>query len=436
MKNPRAIAARLLTETLSSGKAFETDSLSDFAIDSRDVGLTKEICFGTLRHYFLLDALIKPLLKKPMGKKDGDIYALLLAGLYQLRFMQTPVHAAINSSVDACKELNKLWAKGLVNAVLRNAVRQNLHQTGNPLEEGAISPARKASHPDWLYKQLENDWPEQLEQIVDYNNSPPPMTLRLAPIVDMDSYVEQLTAKGIEASQSPLSKSAITLHKASSVSTIPGFEDGTVSVQDAGAQLAAELLDLQTGQQVLDACAAPGGKSIHALQLAPGIELTALDKQASRLHKLEKDLERCALGAKIIAADASNSKDWWDGEHFDRILLDAPCTGTGIISHHPDIKILRRPKDATQFARQQLKLLNALWGQLKAGGKLLYCTCSILPAENSQVIRQFLEQQPDASLDELSLPAAIDTNNGYQLLPNKGKNGGFFYARLSKSSQL
>jgi len=439
MKNARAIAATQLANVIAHGHAYDPDSISSIKgvdpelLDTRDLGLIREICFGTLRHYFLLDTLIKPLLKKPLSRKDADVYSLLLAGLYQLRFMRTPVHAAINSSVEACKEIGKPWAKGLVNAVLRNLIRQELHRIDSFAN---ASTASRFSHPEWLYKQLQNDWPEHIKQIIEYNNTPPPMTLRLADSLDTSAYLETLATAAIEAVGNPLCESAITLSKAAATSVLPGFAEGKISVQDAGAQLAANLLDLASGQRVLDACAAPGGKSIHMLQLLSDIRLTALDKQPSRLTKLERDLERCQLSANVICADAANPGTWWKGELFDRILVDAPCSGTGIISHHPDIKLLRRPKDAAQFATQQIKLLNALWELLKPGGKLLYCTCSILPAENSKVVSTFLEQQPEACLETLDLPKAVDTLNGYQLLPNKGKNGGFFYARLSKSGQL
>lgn len=439
MKNARAIAATQLANVIAHGQAYDPDSISHIKsvdleqLDTRDIGLIKEICFGTLRHYFLLDTLIKPLLKKPLSRKDTDVYSLLLAGLYQLRFMRTPVHAAINSSVEACRELGKPWAKGLINAVLRNLVRQELHHLDNFAN---TSTASRLSHPEWLYKRLQNDWPDNLQQIIEYNNAPPPMTLRLVESLDASNYLETLAASEIEATKNPICEYAITLSKAVPPSLLPGFAEGQTSVQDAGAQLAAILLDMAPGQRVLDACAAPGGKSIHAMQSQPGIQLTALDKQPSRLAKLERDLERCQLSANVICADASNPKTWWKGELFDRVLVDAPCSGTGIISHHPDIKLLRKPKDAAQFAAQQIKLLNALWEILVPGGKLLYCTCSVLPEENSEVIKSFIEQQPEASLEKLDLPNAVDTHNGYQLLPNSGKNGGFFYARLSKSGQL
>jgi len=434
MNNPRAIAARQLAEVIFRGRAFDTDALSTQKIDPRDIGLTKEICFGTLRHFYLLDALLKPFLKKPLSKKDSDIHALLLAGLYQLRFMQTPQHAAINSSVEACVELDKPWAKGLVNAVLRNLVRSRLHMSGE-FGDVPIPVAQHDSHPGWLYKQLQHDWPGQFQQVIDYNNSPPPMTLRLdTKAIKLTEFLDQLDRNGIAAKPNDICGSAITLEQPVPASRIPLFDNGTVSIQDAGAQLAAGLLDLEPGLRVLDACAAPGGKSVHILQLQPGVQLTSLDNQASRLAKLENDVKRCRLSAvQLVCADAANPAAWWNGELFDRILVDAPCSGTGIISHHPDIKLLRRPGDMSKFAHQQSNLLYELWPLLKHGGKLLYCTCSILKEENEQVVSHFLEQHPDAALDVQNLPNATDTGHGYQLLPNRGKNGGFFFARLSKS---
>lgn len=437
MNNSRAIAARQLAETIARGHAFEAESLTVHKIDPRDIGLAREICFGTLRHFFLLDALLNPFLKKPLPKKDTDIHALLLAGLYQLRFMQTPQHAAINSSVEACAELGKPWAKGLVNAVLRNLVRNQLHSTSE-FGDPSVTAAQQHSHPQWLYEQLQRDWPNQFQQIIDYNNSPPAMTLRLdTRSVSPADYLDQLEKNGIAARLNTVCDSAITLEQPAAVSSIPFFGDGIVSVQDAGAQRAAGLLDIRPGHSVLDACAAPGGKSVHILQMQPDVQLTSLDNQASRLSKLQNEVDRCGLlSIQLVCDDAARPEQWWNGELFDRILVDAPCSGTGIISHHPDIKLLRRPGDASKFAHQQSNLLYKLWPLLKPEGKLLYCTCSVLPEENEKVVSGFLEQRPDATLDALDLPDTTSTGYGYQLLPNKGKNGGFFFARLSKSRKL
>ena len=377
LQDTRAIAALQLADVIGKGHSFDSSALPELPLETRDLGFVRELCFGTLRHYFLLKALVDPLLKKPLAKKDSDIYALLLSGLYQLRFMQTPEHAALNASVNAAKLLNTQWAAGLVNGVSRNLLRKGAN---DPANDDALTAPAKASHPEWLFKELQKQWPGQIEQIIAYNNSTPPMTLRVnTHLQERADYISMLEAEGIAATANPLSDTAVTLQHGVSVQQLPGFDKGKVSVQDAGAQWAATLLELQPRQNVLDACAAPGGKSIHALQLEPDIRLTALDNQASRLQKLANDLQRCGLKATLAGADAANADSWWQGEPFDRILLDAPCTGSGIISHHPDIKLLRQYNDIAGFAAQQQRLLNALWPLLKTGGQLLYCTCSILP---------------------------------------------------------
>ncbi len=429
--NPRAIAARLLAKVIGEGRAFDGGSLQTIGLkDSRDIALVRELCFGTLRHYFLLEALISPLLKKSLARKDADIQALLLSGLYQLRFMQTAEHAALNTSVNACQALGKPWAKGLVNAVLRNALRKNLHDPGHC---DGLQDWERQSHPRWLFELLKTSWPRDAKQILDYNNAPPSMTLRVDTTLHPRSYyLEQLEEQGIPAMENPVCDTAITLARGVDVARLPGFSSGATSVQDAGAQLAAQMLQLEAGQEVLDACAAPGGKAIHALQLQPSIHLTALDSQAERLEKLKTDLQRCRLQARVIGADAADTASWWRDERFDRILIDAPCSGTGIISHHPDIKLLRRDSDIAGFAAQQMRLLKALWPLLKPGGKMLYCTCSVLPAENSETVDAFISAVEGAELEVLPLASAIDTGRGYQLLPNRGQNGGFFFARLSK----
>ncbi|MGB2271489.1 MAG: 16S rRNA (cytosine(967)-C(5))-methyltransferase RsmB [Pseudomonadales bacterium] len=446
MKDVRALAAKAIARVISQGESFsaEIDALSKSNqnaadikpsdnIENKDRAFYRELCFGTLRHFHRLDAQLKPLLKKPFSKKDADIHALLLIGLYQLLYLRTPDHAAISASVDAAKKLKKQWASGLVNAVLRNFLRQQ----SEPNKAMALSQAADLSHPKWLFKKIQRDWPDNWQLLIDYNNAAPPMSLRVN--LNKNSradFQQQLADAGIETTLDPHSDSGLRLNQAVAVSELPDFDQGAVSVQDPGAQLAATLLNAEDSMRVLDACAAPGGKTVHILESAPKCQLTAIDSSSERLLRVKDNLARYGFSANCIAADAGATDLWWDEQMFDRILLDAPCSGTGIISHHPDIKLLRRSGDLAQFAEQQKTLLARLWPLLKDGGQLLYCTCSIMPEENATVIDWFLKQTPNASAEIIDAQWGVISGSGRQLLPNKGKNGGFFYARLSKSATL
>lgn len=446
MKDVRALAAKAIARVLSQGESFsaEIDALTKSKaaasktqtndnVENKDRAFYRELCFGTLRHFHRLDGQLKPLLKKPFSNKDADIHALLLIGLYQLLYLRTPDHAAISASVDAAKKLKKPWASGLVNAVLRNFLRQQ----ADPSKVISLSPSAEVSHPKWLFNKVQKDWPDQWQQVIDYNNSTPPMSLRvhLAKNSRAD-YQQQLSSVGIETELDPNSINGLRLRQAVAINELPNFEHGAISIQDPGAQLAAPLLNVQDAMHVLDACAAPGGKTIHTLETVDKCTLTAVDSSSERLLRVKENLARYGFTANCITADAGATDSWWDGQQFDRILLDAPCSGTGIISHHPDIKLLRRSGDLAQFAEQQKTLLTQLWSLLKEGGQLLYCTCSIMPEENAAVIDWFLNQTPSAKAVPIESQWGVISGSGRQLLPNKGKNGGFFYARLSKSATL
>ena len=380
-----------------------------------------------------MNAQLQTLLKKPLNKKDTDIHALLLIGLYQLQYLRTPDHAAISATVEATKGLKKIWAKGLVNAVLRNFLR---------LQSSSDKPAKtaeaaNASHPQWLFDKLHKDWPAAWLDIIDYNNTAPAMSLRVnLNRGSRSAYQAELMVAGIDSETDDYCDTAIRLRSAVDISALPGFASGAVSVQDVGAQLAASLLNLDANMLVLDACAAPGGKTVNLLEQEETIRLTAHDSCSERLLNVGESLRRCGYNARCIAADAAQLDDWWDGVLFDRILLDAPCSGTGIISHHPDIKILRRETDIASFAQQQKRLLNALWATLKPGGELLYCTCSVMPEENDHVIGAFLYAMPNARAIKIDALWGQQQGHGRQLLPNRGKYGGFFYTRLSKSAMV
>lgn len=456
MKDIRAQAAKSIARVIAKGESFTGDvdvlqsqngDKENIQLDSRDRGFYRELCFGTLRYYHQLNALLSPLLKKPFNKKDADIHALLLIGLYQLLFLRTPDHAAISASVNAAKKLKKPWASGLVNAVLRNFLRQQ-KALDITTATASLQPADKASHPQWLYQKLVHDWPAQQQSIIDYNNSQPAMSLRVnLAKSSRDDYQQQLRKLGIETTVNPVfddeHSGCLGLEKAVAVSELPAFDQGWVSVQDPGAQLAAKLLNLTSGMRVLDACAAPGGKTTHILEMAEDCLLTVIDSSSERLQLVKENLLRHGFDPaqnnaqlNCIHTDSNNTQSWWDGQPFDRILLDAPCSGTGIISHHPDIKLLRRESDIEKFASQQKALLNNLWPLLAEGGELLYCTCSIMPEENAKLIKWFLDQTSSATLIPIEAKWGEPLEAGRQLLPISGKNGGFFYARLSKSGRV
>ncbi|WP_410497523.1 16S rRNA (cytosine(967)-C(5))-methyltransferase RsmB [Chitinibacter sp. S2-10] len=386
-------------------------------------GAIQDISYGTLRHLGLLEALLNALASKPL--KEQELKVLLLTTLYQLQFTRAGAHAVVDHAVNVAAKIGQGKGKGLVNAVLRSFLRQQ-----DELVAAAQKNERaKFNHPKWWMSEMKNAYPKQWQQILQANNQHPPMTLRInRRHCDATQYLALLTEQGIAARA--LGEFSIQLAKAQSVDELPHFFDGWVSVQDWGAQAAAYLLDVQDGQRVLDACAAPGGKTGHILELAD-VELSALDADSTRLKRVEDNLARLNFSATILAADASTPASWWDGKPFDRILADVPCSASGVARRHPDIKWLRRPDDFAEFARQQEKMLDALWPLVAPGGKLLYATCSVFPAENQQSAAAFAQRHPDAqreTLDSRQIPA--DHFDG-QLLPNSDHDG-FFYALFSK----
>lgn len=402
-------------------------------VDAADRGLLQELCYGTLRWYPALDVLLGVLLEKPLKAKDAEITALLAAGLYQLREMRTPDHAAVNETVAACQSLKRPWAKGLANGVLRRYLRER-----DSLEARLqANPAFTSAHPDWLRRALEDAWPTQAAELFAANNARPPMTLRVnRRKTTRHDYLALLTAQGIAAQAAPFADDGIYLDEATAVERLPHFADGWASVQDEAAQLCAPLLDPQPGEKLLDACSAPGGKTCHLLEYQPALGgLLALDVDAERLKRVEENLGRLGLDATVVAADAAATDEWWDGTPFDRILLDAPCSATGVIRRHPDIKLLRQPEDIDRLAAIQGSLLHALWETLRPGGRLLYTTCSVLPAENDQVVTAFIASQSDARQIVIAAPWGIATAAGRQLLPQQGGNDGFYYALLEKNHQ-
>ncbi len=434
--NLRALAAKTLAPIIqqkgSLGSGFENRREN---LELKDRGFFQELCVGSLRHYYSLNAILSKLLSKPLRNKDADVQALLIIGLYQLREMRVPDHAAISETVSASKKLKKPWATSLVNATLRAYQRQYkvLAKTLTGDEQFEFS------HPSWLIGKIKKNWPQQWQEILHANNSKPPLYLRVNKRqATSEEYLQQLRAQGIAANLSEHSHCGIKLESASDLPNLPAFNLGIASVQDEAAQLCATLLNLEPSQRVLDACCAPGGKTSHILEHCPDLkQLTSVELEESRMLRVKENLERLQLdklNIKCLVADATETTTWWDNIPFDRILLDAPCSATGVIRRHPDIKLLRRPDDLDKLAQLQLELLSRLWPLLKPGGVLLYATCSLLPQENENNVAQFLHHTADAS----ELPFAKETSwgesrpVGRQLFPQVNGHDGFYYARLIK----
>ena len=427
----RAKAATTLSKLLAQeGSLASLLKRGDFPVEDTSFPLLQEIVFGTCRWYFQLDAILAQLLSKPLKAKDNDVRCLLLIGLYQLHHLRVPDYAVVNETVSATKALKKDWAKGLVNAILRGFLRDSealIKQSLTRLEG-------EYAHPRWLIERLRSAWPTQWSQILKDNNIRPPMTLRVnTQRTDMDQFLANLQHAGIEAAPGALASTSVYLASPCPVENIPGFEQGLCSVQDEASQLIPGLLDLQNGLRILDACAAPGGKTCHILESGFAFEqLVALDNDARRLERLQQNLDRLQLSATVSVGDASDTSQWFSGRAFDRILLDAPCSATGIIRRHPDIKLLRREADIVKLSQLQSQLLESLWACLTPGGLLLYSTCSVLPEENSAIVQRFIESRSDAKLETIVEQWGLECPFGRQLLPGAGGNDGFYFARLRK----
>ncbi|MGN5518388.1 16S rRNA (cytosine(967)-C(5))-methyltransferase RsmB [Halopseudomonas sp. Lyrl_26] len=429
--SPRLAAANALALVMAGKASLGTSLPPQLAhVAPRDQALARELAFGTARWSFRLQGLAEQLLQKPLKAADRDIHALLLVGIYQLLYTRIPGHAAISETVDAAVRLKKPWAKGLLNAVLRRVQRE-----GNDLlAQLERDPVIRTAHPRWLQKRLKADWPDHWESICAANNLHPPMTLRVnRRRGTRDRYLARLQEAGIEASPCRFSVDGLTLQAPRDVQQLPGFAEGEVSVQDEAAQLAAPLLDLKAGQRVLDACCAPGGKTCHILELEPGLsELVALDLEPSRLERVRENLQRLQLQATLKAADGRELASWWDGRPFQRILLDAPCSATGVIRRHPDIKLTRQSEDIAALAALQGELLDTLWQTLEVGGILVYATCSVLPEENTRVIEAFLQRHSGARQLPVDVGEGATQPAGRQLLPQPEGHDGFYLARLVK----
>jgi 16S rRNA (cytosine967-C5)-methyltransferase len=421
----RAVAARLVARVLEERVAAD-DVLPAAGVADRDRPLVAALVLGSLRWHYRLEWQAQRLLERPLARRQAALAALLRVGLLQLQELRVPAHAAVSATVDAAALLGVRSARGLVNAVLRRFQRER-----EQLERAALEvPEARFAHPRWLIDALHTDHPSASAAILDANNGAPPLWLRVnLTRTTRAEYLDKLAAAGIGSAAAADVESAVLVADPIGVDALPGFAGGEVSVQDLSAQRAAPLLDLAPGQRVLDACAAPGGKTGHILEVTGGrSDVWAVDRDARRVGLVRENLDRLGFAAKLVTGDATAPQDWWDGKPFDRILIDAPCSATGIIRRHPDIKVLRQPADVDRVIGLQARLLRALWPLLAPGGRLLYATCSVLRRENDDQIAAFRAAEP-----------AIEATDGVaalQLLPEEAAGDGFYYAWLRKPQLL
>ncbi len=391
--------------------------------------LLMEICYGSLRWDIQLQRILDKLMEKPLRRKDSDISLLIKTGLYQLHHMRVVEYAAVQETVNVTSQLNKKWAKGVVNAVLRRYIRDK-NQILQSLKRDELF---NLSFPAWMVELFRRDWPNDWEQIIKASNTRPPMVLRVNHNINTtQNYLKRLEDAGISATCSEIVDTAIILDNPTDVVNLPGFDSGSASVQDIGAQLAAKLLKPKPGELLLDACAAPGGKTGHLLECVKEVELIAIDSEPDRCKLIEDNLQRLHLRTKVISADASKPNDWWNGRLFDAILADVPCSALGVIRRHPDIKVLRKMEDIKALQRIQLSIICALWPLLKPGGRMLYCTCSVLKDENDRQIERFLSTHKDAESINIKAKWGVPQTNGRQLLSGMHHVDGFYYALLHK----
>ena len=432
----RARAARAVSAVVTQGRSLDAALPSLQSGSPQERGLLRSLAFDSVRWYLRLDAVLARLLQQPRQELVPEVRALAIVGLCQLIYSDIPAHAVVDETVNAARVLGQPRAAGLINAVLRRYQREHRELVA------AVDTdlAARSAHPRWLIDALQRDWQQQADDILAANNERPPFWLRVnRRRTSGRDYRQQLEAQGSRIASSLFDDHALLLEKAMDVADLPGFAAGLASVQDAAAQLAAPLLAAAPGERVLDACAAPGGKTGHVLELQPELaELVAVDVSRERLQRVEDNLQRLGFAATLVCADAAAPGSWWDGRPFDRILLDVPCSATGVIRRHPDIKLLRRSEDIGALAARQLQLLHELWPLLAAGGRLVYASCSALRAETSEVVQAFLRTRADAAditaaaWLELGLPPVGAVEVGVRIAAGTSGMDGFYYACLRK----
>jgi len=429
--HPRSLAViiceSVIYEGQSLGEAID-DQLKNKDISTQDRGFIQSLCFGVTRWYWQLNDQLKPFLKKPLKPKERQVKLILLVGIFQIQHLQTPAHAAVSDTVKCSQQLNKPWAKNLINACLRNYIRKQ------ETIEKQLFPPTHYSHPQWMIERIEQAWPDQKKFIFAANNQAAPLCLRVnSKYCSQENYLKLLAENNIEASKDPYSEIGIRLKTSTPIQNLPKFSNGWVSVQDTASQLIHQFFQTNSDDRILDACAAPGGKTSLLLEHASeNTVMHAVDIKGIRNTKLVQTLERLNLTAKIITGDASKPMEWWDGKLYQHILVDAPCSGLGVVRRHPDIKHLRQADDIEQLKQAQSAILESCWKLLANNGQLLYTTCSILPEENEQQIENFLQKHPEANSVEIDHPTAITLAHGRQTLPGISDMDGFYYCLLHK----
>lgn len=428
----RVVAARAIARVIGGGESLDNalPALLATLEDARDRALAQAITYGVLRFQPRLELLLDAMVERPLRRRESELRALLMAGLYQIGYMDIPDHAAVSATVSGVAVIGRKGARGLVNAVLRRYARER-----ESLDAAALATdVGRYAHPAWIIDRLRQDWQDDWEDILAAGNEPPPMWLRVN--LQRTDRAAWQRRPGVPACHAgSWTEESLCLERPADVRDLPGFDTGLVSVQDAGAQLAARLVAPRSGQRVLDACAAPGGKTGHLLELCPALELTAIDQSAERLERVRDNLRRLGLSARLVHDDAGRPDGWWDGRPFDAILLDAPCTASGVIRRHPDIKCLRRAADIDKMVTKQTALLDRLWPLLRHGGRLVYCTCSVFRAEGSTLVASFLQRTPGAT----AMPAehlgswGRRAGPGRQILTGETAMDGFYYACLTRS---
>ncbi|GLQ88213.1 16S rRNA (cytosine(967)-C(5))-methyltransferase RsmB [Dyella flagellata] len=430
MNDTRALAAQALADIALRGVSLR-DAMEQRAPklrDPRDRALLTALLSDGARWWLRFDAALDHLLEKPLRRKEPEVHALLVLGLVQLEILELQDYAAVAATVEATRALNRPRLAGLANAVLRRWQRER----STLLAELDAQPQTRHALPPWLVQAVTADWPDRVDAVLADSSREPPLMLRAnRRRTSREALIEQLVAAGYTAAAHPWLTDGVVLPHSSDVTRMPGFAQGQFAVQDGAAQVSADLLDLQDGQRILDACAAPGGKACHLLERAD-IALTAVEFDANRATRIRQNLERLGLKADLRIGDAAEPSAWWDGKPYDRILIDAPCSATGVLRRRPDVRLHRRPSDIASLVMQQQRILAALWPLLAPGGKLVYVTCSLLRAENEAVVEQFLASHDDAQVRPVQLPVGQAATLGWQILPGDGDLDGMYYAVLER----